>query len=419
MTDTPTPPDGWYPDPAGGGGLRRWDGTSWTDEVRSVDGSTPITASEPAPHDAASTAPGSDVTPDDGAGDPAPRTDADSPSPASGAAPASPDEAASSVPATGAAPASHAATAGPGDASPTSAASGSSEVPAAPADEPEAATAPAAPTASAATTPAAPAAAVPTAADSTATTPAVPTATAPAAAAGAAAVAAAAAASAPSAASAGTPVPPTPVFPAAPTSAGVPVSGGSGGVPAYPGTAAAGGYPSAPAVGNDTAPRRDITTNTVWIWLLALLPLVSLVVLFAFDWGSYIRESVYASLYADPLAPPSSAGAVLTAVSSLLSIVLCAATVLFAFLDWRQLRSRGIERPFHWAWSFFVLAIGSGLVYIIGRSVVVRRHTGRGLAPLWAAIAVTVVTWIAVSIWVVVLLSVVFSLVQELQYTYG
>ncbi|WP_258222908.1 DUF2510 domain-containing protein, partial [Microbacterium sp. HMWF026] len=39
MTDSPTPPDGWYPDPAGGGGLRRWNGTSWTDEVRAHDGS--------------------------------------------------------------------------------------------------------------------------------------------------------------------------------------------------------------------------------------------------------------------------------------------------------------------------------------------------------------------------------------------
>ncbi|KEP74099.1 hypothetical protein HR12_21055, partial [Microbacterium sp. SUBG005] len=51
MTDTPTPPDGWYPDPAGGGGLRRWNGASWTDEVRAVDGSTPV-PSEDAPVDA-------------------------------------------------------------------------------------------------------------------------------------------------------------------------------------------------------------------------------------------------------------------------------------------------------------------------------------------------------------------------------
>ncbi|KTR87596.1 hypothetical protein NS220_17380, partial [Microbacterium testaceum] len=37
MTDTPTPPEGWYPDPAGSGGTRRWDGSAWTDDVRPSD----------------------------------------------------------------------------------------------------------------------------------------------------------------------------------------------------------------------------------------------------------------------------------------------------------------------------------------------------------------------------------------------
>jgi hypothetical protein len=154
----------------------------------------------------------------------------------------------------------------------------------------------------------------------------------------------------------------------------------------------------------------------VWIWLLVALPLVGVLSLFLFDWGSFVRESVYNDLAADGLAAPSTAGAVLTAVSSILSLVLSAATVVFALLDWRQLRARGIERPFHWAWSFFVLVIGSGLVYVIGRSVIVRRQTGKGLAPLWAAIGVTVLTWIIASVWVVMLLAQVFS---QLQYTYG
>lgn len=29
--EPPAPPSGWYPDPAGGGGQRYWDGQAWTD----------------------------------------------------------------------------------------------------------------------------------------------------------------------------------------------------------------------------------------------------------------------------------------------------------------------------------------------------------------------------------------------------
>ena len=76
-------------------------------------------------------------------------------------------------------------------------------------------------------------------------------------------------------------------------------------------------------------------------------------------------------------------------------VLIYALTVLFAYLDWRQLRGRGFDRPFHWAWGFLV----PPWVYVIGRSVVVRRQSGRGLAPLWVLIAVEVVVLIGLSIW--------------------
>lgn len=445
MTDTPTPPDGWYPDPAGGGGLRRWNGTSWTDEVRAVDGGASLASPESeserdhsdegdfgggldsaaaethaTEHGVTDAEPSDDGTPspalaadataayaEPASAESAERASAESAS-ADASSPAAHDGAPSITPSTPGATSAAAPYAGD-----AGTASGASDV----VDE---STSGSSGTRSSAvsSTPAAPASASgPAAATLDAGPAAAPAASSAATPAGAAALAAAAA-SAPPASPTNAPVPPA--YSTAPASASGATPPAYAGAPAYPGTTpAAGGYPSAPSVGYDTAPRRDIPTNTVWIWLLVALPLVSVVSLFAFDWDSYIRESVYAELYADPFASPSMAGVVLTAVSSILSIVLCAATVLFAFLDWRALRARGIERPFHWAWSFFVLAIGSGLVYIIGRSVIVRRHTGKGLAPLWAAIAVTVVTWIVVSIWVVMLLTSVFSLVQELQYTYG
>jgi len=443
MTDTPTPPDGWYPDPAGGGGLRRWDGQSWTDEVRAVDGSAPLASPESESEREREHSDGGDFGGDldsaaaethptehsvtdaeqseDDAQSPAlaavataayaERASAESTS-ADAASPAAHDGAALITPST---PGATSAAAPYGDDAGT--ASGSSDL----GDE---STSGSSDTRSSAdsSTPAASASASGSAAADPDAGPAAapaarPAANSAAASAGAAALPAAVA-SAPPASPTNAPVPPA--YSTTPASASGATPPAYASAPAYPGTTpTAGGYPSAPSVGYDTAPRRGIPTNTVWIWLLVALPLVSVVSLFAFDWGSYIRESVYAELYADPFASPSTAGVVLTAVSSVLSIVLLAATVLFAFLDWRALRARGIEQPFHWAWSFFVLLIGSGLVYIIGRSVVVRRHTGKGLAPLWAAIAVTVVTWIIVSIWVVMLLALVFSLVQELQYIYG
>lgn len=51
---------------------------------------------------------------------------------------------------------------------------------------------------------------------------------------------------------------------------------------------------------------------------------------------------------------------------------------MLSWLDRRELRARGVERPFHWAWSIL-----SVLVYLIGRSVVVRRRVGGSAAPLW------------------------------------
>lgn len=80
---------------------------------------------------------------------------------------------------------------------------------------------------------------------------------------------------------------------------------------------------------------------------------------------------------------------------------LCA---LFAFLDRAALIERGVPRPFHWAWTFL-----SAPVYVIGRSVIVHRRTGRGIAPMWAAIALYVVSLIVTTVWTGLLLSQMFQ----------
>jgi hypothetical protein len=282
MTDTPTPPDGWYPDPAGSGGLRRWNGTAWTDEVR------PSAAEAP----------------------------------------------------------------------------GAPAVSAGPQAEPMEPVAPPVP-------------------------PGAPGSDAP--------------------AHPGAPAYPATVAPAAAGAApGSPQYSGSG-VPAYPGTG-----PETAASG-----RADIPTNTVWIWLVVLLPLLALTTLFLFDWRTYLEESLYASLSPQQAPYAASASLAVSAGASLFSFLIAALTVLFSFLDWRQLRARGIQKPFHWAWSFFVFVVSSGAVYIIGRGVILRRQTGKGLGPVWGWIAVMVVSVIAAVIWAVYLFTSIAPLLEQLSYSTG
>ena len=54
-------------------------------------------------------------------------------------------------------------------------------------------------------------------------------------------------------------------------------------------------------------------------------------------------------------------------------------TILFAFLDYRALKNAGVPQPFHWAWSLL-----NPIAYAIGRSIIIRRRTGSGMAIMWA-----------------------------------
>jgi len=115
---------------------------------------------------------------------------------------------------------------------------------------------------------------------------------------------------------------------------------------------------------------------TPWIWLIVILPLVPGLGLLAIDWSALIDlsdptgQSSYA-IYANPMYW-------LIVLGGWVSYGLCA---WFAYLDWRELSRRGVPRPFHFAWVF----LSSG-VYPIGRSIVVRRRTGTGIAPMWVTI---------------------------------
>jgi hypothetical protein len=144
------------------------------------------------------------------------------------------------------------------------------------------------------------------------------------------------------------------------------------------------------------------TTNTVWVWLVVLLPLLSIASLFTIDLAGYMR-----TVMADPtdiraqLSIYTSPGYLLTTLGS---FVVYALSVVFSALDHRELVRREVPKPFHWAFAFL-----GGLVYVIGRSVVVKRRTGGGLAPLWGVIAVFVVSVIATIAWTIWLLDQIFA----------
>lgn len=172
---------------------------------------------------------------------------------------------------------------------------------------------------------------------------------------------------------------------------------------------------SAPYLGAEQQKAPEGTNvQTPWIWLNVLLPLLSLVSLFAIDINGMMRD-----ILANPTDPNAQLQAQLAIytnpaflITSVLSWLLIAATVVFAYLDWRELKRRGVPAPFHWAFSFLAV-VGFGVVYPIGRSVVVKRRTGTSDRVLLVAILTIVVSFIVVIVFTVIIFNQVFAMMME------
>jgi hypothetical protein len=143
---------------------------------------------------------------------------------------------------------------------------------------------------------------------------------------------------------------------------------------------------------------------TPFIWLIVLLPLVSIIVLLFWDIDAYMNVALIVA--DDPFGQYSNPGYLLLQGTSWL---LYALSVLFAFLDRRVLLQRGFDRPFHWAWTF----LGSA-VYVIGRSVIVRRRSGKGLLPVWVMIGISVVSLVVAIVKVTAAMSAMMSGLSQL-----
>jgi hypothetical protein len=151
---------------------------------------------------------------------------------------------------------------------------------------------------------------------------------------------------------------------------------------------------------------------TRWIWFILAIPVVQTLPIFFIDWSAFVEASVsdptglgvYATLFSPAYVALIAFGWIGTGLM-----------IWFAYLDWRELNQRGVPQPFHWAWIFLTLAI-SYAVYTIGRSVVVKRRTGHGLAPMWITIA-TIVAGFIVGIWIsAVIFQLIFDTINTMSF---
>ena len=132
-----------------------------------------------------------------------------------------------------------------------------------------------------------------------------------------------------------------------------------------------------------------------FIWLIVLLPLVSLGLLFTYqpDFSAFTSRTAVTN----PLAiyTPTYFLAILA------GWIIYGLSAVFAWRDVVWLRKQGVERPFPWPWVFLYSP-----VYVIGRSVIVHRVAApRGRAPIWVFIAVVVVSFVVAIAWTVSLMS--------------
>ena len=128
--------------------------------------------------------------------------------------------------------------------------------------------------------------------------------------------------------------------------------------------------------------------DTVWSWLVALLPLIGIIPLLVFDIHGYLR----AALASNPHGMFASLGGYVILLP--LTWIAYGLVVFFAYRDWLSLKRAGVVRPFHWAFGF-----AGSLVYLIGRTVILRKVSKGGAGPLVVVILVYLVVMIIAFYW--------------------
>lgn len=211
--------------------------------------------------------------------------------------------------------------------------------------------------------------------------------------------------------------PSQPSQPSQPAQAAHPVQQPYGQQPGYaeqnPAYGQAAAYGQTPVYGQTYAPARPRLADgariyNAYIWLVVALPFLSVVLLpFYQPHFDFVTGPDGELRSANPFAMFGPMYFVILAVG-FLSYALA---VVFAWLDFRELERIGVVRPFHWAWTFL-----SSAVYVIGRSIIVRRVApGRGLIPIWVTIGLWVLSLIVTVAWTASFMSSMMNSIPNMQ----
>ena len=140
--------------------------------------------------------------------------------------------------------------------------------------------------------------------------------------------------------------------------------------------------------------------GTPWMWLNLAAPLIALIPLFFIDFDIFIRLQTPPPMDRDTAAKAlqdfvTQPALILAVVLGFLAVV---GSIVFAYLDWRELIRRRMKAPFHWGFSFFVFA-GLFIVYRLGRAIVVKQRTGEGGGLIFAVILSPFLYYGAIAAW--------------------
>lgn len=161
-------------------------------------------------------------------------------------------------------------------------------------------------------------------------------------------------------------------------------------------------YPNAGTATQLERPRLPEGTkvDTVWTWIVALASFATIPFVFMIDMRGFIEATLRAVELDNPDLAVEATLAFFGSIMliSLVSLVATVLTIIAAYRDHKHLVSVGVQRPFHWAFSFLILVIGI-FIYLIGRHVVLRKVTRTAGWPLWIHLALLVASFVGGVVW--------------------